>query len=202
MSRWRPIATTVLSVFGIGVATYLTLTHYDSGAVPLVCASHGVINCEKVTTSPQSVIFGVPVAVFGLVFFVAMLFVSLPGSWRSPSLLMARARLAMVIVAMGFVIYLVSMEVLVIHAICLWCTSIHITTFLLFVLVVTGWTDTGWAWAEPAEIEAGSPAAKPPGNQASPGRQRTGAQRSQAPGRKPVAAKTVNRPKASSPRNT
>ena len=56
--RWQPIATLVLSIAGLGIATYLTITHFDK--VALVCSDSGAINCTKVTTSPQSVIFGHP----------------------------------------------------------------------------------------------------------------------------------------------
>ena len=45
---------------------------------------------------------------------------------------------------MGFVIYLISQELLVIKAVCLWCTSIHVIEFLLFLLTITGWYDTGY----------------------------------------------------------
>ncbi|MBO0808979.1 MAG: hypothetical protein J2P32_11850, partial [Actinobacteria bacterium] len=37
----------------------------------------------------------------------------------------------------GFVIYLIYVELFVVNAICLWCTSVHVITFVLFCLVVT-----------------------------------------------------------------
>jgi uncharacterized membrane protein len=46
---------------------------------------------------------------------------------------------------MGMVIYLISQEALVLHVICLWCTGVHVLTFVLFLLVITGWEDTGYA---------------------------------------------------------
>ena len=49
--RWQPLATLVLSIVGLGIATYLTITHFDK--VALVCSDNGAINCTKVTTSPQ-----------------------------------------------------------------------------------------------------------------------------------------------------
>ena len=39
----------------------------------LVCSDKGLMNCEEVTTSPQSMVFGIfPVAVLGLAFYVFM----------------------------------------------------------------------------------------------------------------------------------
>jgi hypothetical protein len=47
------------------------------------------------------------------------------------------ARLILTVVGVGMIVYLISMELFVIKAICLWCSSVHLTTFLLFVIVVT-----------------------------------------------------------------
>ena len=70
---------------------------FDLGGVnhlALVCSDTGAINCTKVTTSPQSVIFGIPVAVLGLAYFVPMIALCLPvvaslyvfgsGAWLLP----------------------------------------------------------------------------------------------------------------------
>jgi uncharacterized membrane protein len=140
----RNVALLVCCVAGLGVSIYLTLTHYTK-AVSLVCSNNGAINCEKVTTSPQSVVFGIPVAVLGLIFFVSMLVLSLPRIYQRPELGIARLRLASSVVGIGFVFYLLYSELFVIHAICLWCSSVHILTFIIFCLVVTGWSEvTGY----------------------------------------------------------
>jgi uncharacterized membrane protein len=131
------VVATVLCLFGLGVATYLTLTHFDS-SVPLSCpAGGGFVNCAKVTTSPQSEIFGIPVAVLGLVYFLPMLALNVPAAWRSVDRRVHLARLALAVVGIGMVLYLVSAELFVIGNLCLWCTSVHVVTFLLFVVVVT-----------------------------------------------------------------
>jgi len=140
---WRPLATGLISIAGFGVSIYLLIVHYQPRV--LVCNTSGVVNCEKVLTSPQSVIFGIPVPVFGLAFFLAMGLMSLPAAWRSTSPLLAWGRMAAVVVGMGMVIYLISQEALTLHAICLWCTSVHVMTFALFLIVITGWDDTGYA---------------------------------------------------------
>jgi uncharacterized membrane protein len=46
------------------------------------------------------------------------------------------ARLGSVIVGIVFVLYLVYTELFTLNAICLWCTSVHVITFLLFALIV------------------------------------------------------------------
>jgi uncharacterized membrane protein len=135
--RWFQLTTFALSVAGLGVSIYLTITHYST-SVSLACPNTGAINCEKVTTSPESIVFGIPVAVLGLAFFVFMVAVNNPLAWRSPLRVLNLARVLSVIVGIGFVIYLIYVELFKVSAICLWCTSVHVITFALFLLIVFG----------------------------------------------------------------
>ncbi len=135
--RWFQLTTFALSLVGLGVSIYLTITHYST-SVSLACPNTGAINCEKVTTSPESIVFGIPVAVLGLAFFVFMVAVNNPLAWRSPLRVLHLARVLSVIVGIGFVIYLIYVELFKVSAICLWCTSVHVITFALFLLIVFG----------------------------------------------------------------
>ncbi len=141
-----------LSVIGLGVAIYATIVHL-AGIQPYCPAGGGLVNCEEVMTSSQSVVFGIfPVAELGLAFFVFMIAINTPWAWRAkfprfldrfggrklserPELI-RWARLGAVIVGMGFAIYLIYAELVQIGHICLWCTSVHIVTFLLFIIIV------------------------------------------------------------------
>ncbi len=135
---WFQLVTWALAIAGLGVSTYLTITHYDS-SVPLVCSDKGLVNCALVTSSPESMVFGVfPVAVLGLAFFVFMTAATSPWAWRLKFPALTWIRLASVIVGIGFVLYLVYTELFTLNAICLWCTSVHVLTFLMFVVVVIG----------------------------------------------------------------
>jgi len=127
-------AALALSAVGLGIATYLTVDHY-TGTLP-VCSASGVVDCAKVTTSPQSVVLGIPVAVLGLAYFVVMTALNLPAAWRSERMAVGWARLLWSLVGMGMVLYLLSAELFAIKAICLWCTGVHVVTFALFVLVL------------------------------------------------------------------
>jgi uncharacterized membrane protein len=126
----------LLCIAGFGDSFYLTIEHF-TGNGSLVCSATSTINCLKVTTSPQSMVFGAPVALLGLIFFTVMLPINLPLAWRTPLRWVAWLRLAMVVGGIGFVVYLLYSELFTIKAICLWCTGVHIVTFLLFVLVVS-----------------------------------------------------------------
>jgi uncharacterized membrane protein len=133
---WLQLTTWALSFAGLGVSTYLTITHYDT-AVTLVCSDKGLVNCGLVTTSPESMVFGIfPVAVLGLAFYVFMVVATSPWAWRSKYPQVAWIRLASVIVGIGFVLYLVYTELFTLDHICLWCTAVHVITFLEFVLIL------------------------------------------------------------------
>ena len=133
---WLQFTTLVLSVAGLGVSIYLTIAHYTSSSV-LACADNGVVNCAKVTTSSESVVFGIfPVAVLGLAFYAFMVAINSPWGWRSKLQAVPWMRLGSVIVGMLFVLYLVYAELIEIGNICLWCTAVHIITFLLFAVIV------------------------------------------------------------------
>lgn len=136
-SRRLRITALVLSLLGLADSTYLTIAHFEANLLSVTCAANSVINCQKVTTSPQSVIFHIPVAILGLAFYVAMTVINLPPLWRTTDVRVAWLRLAMVVSGIGFVLYLVYCELFLIKAICEYCTGVHLLTLALFILVVT-----------------------------------------------------------------
>ena len=130
---WLQLTTFVLALAGLGVSIYLTIAHFSQSAL-FACAESGVVNCTKVTTSPQSYVFGIPVAVLGLAFFVAAVALMSPWAWRSARREVHLIRLASVVIGVGFVLYLIYAELIIIGSICLYCTSVHAITFVLFAL--------------------------------------------------------------------
>ena len=132
--RWRPWAAFALSIIGFGISLYLTIDHF-TGVLP-ICSSKGFVNCTLVTTSKYSYILGVPVSLLGLLFFTAMVGINWPPLWRARAPWVSVARLALVASGICFVLYLLAAELFSIKAICLWCTGVHVTTLLLFILIV------------------------------------------------------------------
>jgi uncharacterized membrane protein len=128
---WLQLTTFVLALAGLGVSTYLTVAHFTESAL-FACAESGLVNCTKVTTSPQSYVFGIPVAVLGLAFYVAAVVLMSPWAWRSTRREVHLIRLASVVAGIGFVLYLLYAELFIIGSICLYCTSVHVITFVLF----------------------------------------------------------------------
>jgi len=139
--RWPGLVGTLASIGGLGVAGYLTYEHY-TGSSSLVCSTRGIVNCLEVTTSTYSKVAGVPVAVLGLVFFVVMLVLQLPAMWNRPGAAIRRVRMAWAVIGLGTVVYLLYAELFKIDAICLWCTAVHVLTFVVFVSTVLATVST------------------------------------------------------------
>ena len=66
------IYTAVLGFFGFIDSLYLTISHYKNITPP--CTIHG---CETVLTSPYSMIGPIPMALFGVIFYVMIILLCL-----------------------------------------------------------------------------------------------------------------------------
>lgn len=126
-----------LSVLGLMVSAYLTYEHFTDSAT-LACSDNGAVNCLKVTTSKWSEIAGVPVAVAGLAFFVAMALLCVPARFTRD---LALLRVVGAVVGIAMVLWLVYVELFKVDAICLWCTGVHVITLLLLAAVLW-WRET------------------------------------------------------------
>jgi len=114
-SRALRITLLVLAVIGLAIASYLTYVHY-SGIKPACTAGE---SCTKVQTSVYSKLAGVPVALIGLLGYIAIV-----GSLLVPERESTRlATMAFTVVGFGFSGYLTYRELFSIHAICEWCAS-------------------------------------------------------------------------------
>ena len=135
--RWLAPLSLTWCLLGLLTSAYLTYEHY-TGSTTLACPASGAVDCAKVTSSAWSTILGVPVAPLGLVFFVVMLVLCRPSLLRRRSVALDVARLGFCGIGRLMALYLLWAELFQIHAICLWCTGVHILTFLLFVTLLFG----------------------------------------------------------------
>ena len=126
-----------ISLLGLFLGAYLTL--YKFGFVgSLVC---NVSSCEQVQTSRWSIFLGVPVATWGLGFYVVMLVLSLVGMQPSfeDSSAISLALLAMASVGVVFTAWLNYLEAFVINAWCEWCIASALMVVALFGLALADW---------------------------------------------------------------
>ncbi len=112
-----------LAVLGLGIAAYLTYVHYSGAQVACTAGQ----SCVKVQTSQWSRLDGVPVALIGLVGYLAIL-AGLLAPDREESRLVT---LGLALTGFGFSAYLTYRELFSIHAICEWCVSSAVIMTLL-----------------------------------------------------------------------
>jgi uncharacterized membrane protein len=122
---------------GLAVSVYLTFVHYS--AAPLVCSASGAIDCERVLTSGFAVIGGsaLPTSAAGIVWFVVS--AALAGAQLAgrASPLLSRTQLAWSAIGLVTVVVLVFIEIVLLGAVCLWCTVAHTLVVITFLLVIT-----------------------------------------------------------------
>lgn len=119
--RW---VLTGLAVLGVAIAGYLTYVHY-ANVNPACTAGQ---SCLIVQTSKWSMLLGAPVALFGLLTYIAIL-VTL---FVRQSDLTRLATLAITLVGFSFSAYLTYREKYSIHHWCEWCLSSAGVMTLLF----------------------------------------------------------------------
>lgn len=134
VSHSAVVTTWTLSLIGLAISAYLTFTHFE-GTQYLACSSTGVVDCGAVTTSAQSYFLGIPVALLGLAHYAVMAALNSPWGWRAKPYWLHVLRFALAIGAMIFVLWLVAAELLIINHICLWCTGVHLVTFVLLIVL-------------------------------------------------------------------
>jgi len=118
--------TLVVALVGFADAAYLTIEHYKNVIPP--CTIGG---CENVLTSTFSVIFGIPQAVLGAIYYLIILvglFAFIDS--KNPKIL----KWTMIIPIIGFIyeLWLVYLQLFVIHSICQYCMLSAIVTLVLF----------------------------------------------------------------------
>ena len=123
-----------LALAGILISTYLTL--YKLGVIGELTCSIG--SCETVNTSRWSVFLGIPVAAWGLVFYIDVFVIALVGTMprfeNEP--LISVVLVAQAMIGVIFSAWLTYLELGVIHAICIWCvTSAAIVTAISLVSI-------------------------------------------------------------------
>ena len=124
----------VLDVVGLVIASYLSVVELGGGTP--VCGP--IKGCEEVALSQYSRIGGVPVAVFGVG--LSMILLTCAVAWWKTDLyglLLAHYGLSMAGVI--FEAYFLYLQLFVIHAVCVWCTSYGLSLILRFVVAFIVW---------------------------------------------------------------
>ena len=128
------MAMALLALVGLLISVYMAA--YKFGYIGSLACGTG--SCEIVQNSPQSVMFGVPVPVLGLIGYGALLITALVGvqpafedrRWVG-GILLAGATGGLI-----FSAYLSWLEQFTIHAWCRWCIASAVVAVLLFIFAL------------------------------------------------------------------
>ncbi|HEY0527888.1 MAG TPA: vitamin K epoxide reductase family protein [Gemmatimonadaceae bacterium] len=128
-----------LALAGIFISLYLTL--YKIGVIGELSCSIG--SCETVNTSRWATFLGLPVAAWGLIFYVDVFIIALVGTMERfdtstviPGILLLESSAGVL-----FSAWLTYLELAVIHAICIWCVTSAVIVTLIFLVSFSDWRE-------------------------------------------------------------
>jgi uncharacterized membrane protein len=125
----------VLGIVGLAISIYLTIVHYEEHL--LVCTVGGG-GCETVQTSKFATIGPIPIALLGIGMYATILGLIVARRYRPEWAFAATTAIfGITLAGVLYEIYLTYVEIWVIDAICPWCVTFAIVTFLI--MVVEGW---------------------------------------------------------------
>jgi uncharacterized membrane protein len=128
----------LMSLLGLFVSAYLYL--YKIGRIGTLACGTG--ECETVQQSPWSRFLGVEVSLIGLVGYALLLVIALLALEGAGSRPWApRALTGLAAGGVLFTLYLTSLELFVIHAICRWCVGSAVIIVSVLVLALLGQRD-------------------------------------------------------------
>jgi uncharacterized membrane protein len=142
-----------LALAGIFISIYLTL--YKLGVIGELSCTIG--SCETVNTSRWATFLGLPVAAWGLFFYLDVFVVALAGTM--PRLenepLVSIVLVGEAAIGVLFSVWLTYLELAVIHAICIWCVTSAMIVLFIFLVSIADLRDRHGAFGI-HKTEAGS----------------------------------------------
>jgi uncharacterized membrane protein len=128
----RRMLLAALALIGLLIAVYLTL--YKVGVIGQLACTIG--SCETVNTSRWATFLGLPVAAWGIVFYVVALALALASLQERFE--ESRALVGAIVAWCGWGVlfsgWLTYLELFVIHAICIWCVTSAVVVAVMFVV--------------------------------------------------------------------
>jgi uncharacterized membrane protein len=132
--NWLPFVFLFVSALGFADATYLTVKHFLGTPVPCSIL-HG---CEVVLNSKYSIIYGIPTAMLGALFYLTVMI--LTAVYLETKKLTVLKLIAFAI-ALGFLgsLGFVYIQLFILKSICLYCMGSAVTSTTLFIFSLVFW---------------------------------------------------------------
>ncbi len=117
-----------LSVVGIADSLYLAESAVTK--TPLVCDIEGLNDCNVVAQSPYAKLFGIPLGIYGIGFYVVMLILALLVRYTPQSLWRGALFIWALVGALASLCF-VYIQLVLIQAVCVYCLVSALISFLL-----------------------------------------------------------------------
>lgn len=117
-----------LSVVGIADSLYLAESAVTK--TPLVCDIEGLNDCNVVAQSPYAKLFGIPLGIYGIGFYVVMLILALLVRYTPQSLWRSALFIWALVGALASLCF-VYIQLVLIQAVCVYCLVSALISFLL-----------------------------------------------------------------------
>ncbi|MHB8611677.1 MAG: vitamin K epoxide reductase family protein [Candidatus Dormibacteraceae bacterium] len=120
---------------GLVISIYLTVVHYST--IPVACPANALVNCEQVLSSPYGVIggSGIPTSAAGILWFGVSAVVA--AGLLAGRQVLAPIQLAWSALGLLTALFLVYLEIVLLGAVCIWCSAAHVLVLLIFLIALT-----------------------------------------------------------------
>ena len=133
MDKWLYRLSWALAILGLLVSIYMTIFKLTEN--PNMCLGNG--GCSTVNNSKYAEIYGIPVAVVGMGGYLVILLLLL--FERRVSFLSENGTLVvfgLALIGFLFTVYLIYVELALLHALCPFCVTSQVTMTILFILSI------------------------------------------------------------------
>lgn len=125
----------VLSVVGVLIASYSLYDHYQPTSGGGICHISETLDCDKINKGPFSEIFGIPVSLLGVLFYLTLAALSyILAFGNQKGALLKKAILFISAFGVLFSLSLGTFAYYKLQAICPVCVSSYITIITIFIL--------------------------------------------------------------------
>lgn len=127
-------AIAVFALTGLGISTFLAW--YDIVTPKGVCSLTGFFGCSEILSGQYSRVGGVPTALLGAIWFIVVLWLAIVVGRDEARMIYLLAWSLLAIPGVSVLIYI---ELIVIGALCPFCTSAHLLGLAIVILTVIVW---------------------------------------------------------------
>ncbi|HEY4503077.1 MAG TPA: vitamin K epoxide reductase family protein [Candidatus Paceibacterota bacterium] len=130
-----------VAVFILGLAGFMVARHiynHKKAGILLVCPIR--FDCNTVVNSDYSKIFGIPVEILGMIYYIVISLSHLPFIFMSDSVPLAFVNVPLIASAAAFIfsVYLIGVQIFALKKGCSWCFVSAFISTVIFIVTLVG----------------------------------------------------------------